>query len=192
MKAVADAVITASTTFREDQVRTYEKAIEKEENESARWVMERILDNARLSQQKRRYPLCNDTGTPHVYIEVGEDAALFEGIFNTAFQGVEKGLRDLPARPMAVKGDQTERIAQLKGLYDDPSKMIPGPFIVENVPGDKVQITVIMLGGGPELRARTYRVYHSRSAERVLREAQDWAVQEAARLGCTCGYENDR
>ena len=182
---VRDAVIEASTTFRSDQIYAYKKAIENETSETAKCVLEMILKNAEVASQKRRYPLCNDTGTPHVYVEIGEERELPSAFFKAIVDGVRKGLRDLPARPMAVKGDPIERIAQIRGLYDDPGMLVPGPFVVENVPGDKISVTVIMLGGGPELRSKSYRIYHFKNAEKVLKEATQWAVDEVGRLGCT-------
>lgn len=183
--SVGDAVISASTTFRDDQTFVYEKAIKNETSESAKWVLTRILGNATVAGQRRRYPLCNDTGTPHVYVEVGEERELAPGFFKAISEGVRKGLRDLPARPMAVKGEPIERIAQTKGLFDDPGMLVPGPFVTEQIPGDRVHVTIIMLGGGPELRGKTYRIYHLKSAEKVLKEAGGWAVEEVGRLGCT-------
>lgn len=185
IEQVRDAVIEASTTFRQDQIDAYKKAIRIEKNEKARWALECILRNAEVAKKKHRYPLCNDTGTPHVYVEMGTDVNLFPGFYNSILEGIKRGLRDLPARPMAVKGRPIERITQKKGLYDDPGQLVPGPFLVEPVSGDKVHITVMMLGGGPELRAKTYRIYHLKNAEKVFKEAAGWAIEEVGRLGCT-------
>jgi fumarate hydratase subunit alpha len=184
-KSVAEAVAIASTTFRDDQIKAYRKAIDAETNPGARWALERILENAAIAREKGHFPLCNDTGTPHVYIEIGDNAEVPRGFFGAVSNGIINGLRTLPARPMAVKGDSMERIGQTRGLFDDPGQLVPGPFVTETVPGDKLRITVMMLGGGPELRARTYRIYHLKNAENVLREATQWAVEEVARLGCT-------
>lgn len=185
VEVVSEAVIVASTKFRDDQIKAYEEAISRETIANARWVLERILENARVAERERRYPLCNDTGVPHVYIEVGREAELPPGFFDAVSKGIQKGERELPTRPMAVMGEEIERIAQTKGLYDDPGKLVPAPFVIENIPGKEVLITVLMLGGGPELRAKTYRIYHLKSGERVLKEAAKWALDEVANLGCT-------
>lgn len=185
VEAISEAVVVASTSFREDQIEAYERAVRREENENARWALQLILDNARISQAKRRYPLCDDTGTPHLYVEVGREVSLPRGFFKALAEGVREGLRRLPARPMAVKGDKIERIAQSRGLYDDPGELVPTPPVIEEVEGDKVKVTVMMLGGGPELRSKTYRIYHLKSAERVFRETASWAVEQVAQLGCT-------
>jgi fumarate hydratase subunit alpha len=53
------------------------------------------------------------------------------------------------------------------------------------VPGDELAVTVLMLGGGPELRSTTFKIFHERSAGKVIREAGKWAAEVASKLGCT-------
>lgn len=86
---------------------------------------------------------------------------------------------------MAVKGDDIERIEQSRGLFKDPAKLTPAPVIVKPISGNRIRITILLLGGGPEIRARTYRIFHKRSMEKVLREAAGWMASEVAHLGCT-------
>lgn len=183
--AVCEAVITASTKFRKDQIQVYEKAIEHETNKNARWVLERILENSRIADEERRFPMCNDTGIPHAFVEIGRDFEIPSGFFDSIKDGVVKGERKLPTRPMAVKGDPMERLAQSKGLYDDPGMLEPTPIVVETIPGNNAYITILMLGGGPEIRARTYRVYHHKDGYSVLKQATNWAIEGVAQLGCT-------
>ena len=44
------AVIDASTTFRDDQLDAYNSAIESETNDNAKWVLELLLENARIAR----------------------------------------------------------------------------------------------------------------------------------------------
>ena len=46
---VADCLMRAGSTFREDQKEAYRKAIADEQLESACWVMRLVLDNALVS-----------------------------------------------------------------------------------------------------------------------------------------------
>jgi len=86
---------------------------------------------------------------------------------------------------MAVRGNDKDRIEQSKGLFRDPAKLSPAPVIVQPVPGKALKITVLLLGGGPEIRAKTYRIFHKRSIETVLKEAAGWMASEMKHLGCT-------
>jgi fumarate hydratase subunit alpha len=182
--AVSNCLVKAGTTFRKDQVKAYKAAIRKEKNSNAKWVFERLLENATVAE-KNVFPLCDDTGIPHVIAEIGETLKLPAGWLNAIYDGIAKGLRIMPGRPMAVRGNDVERIEQSKGLYKDPAKLIPAPVTVRPVPGVAIKITVLLLGGGPEIRAKTHRVFHKRSIETVLKEAATWMASEAKNLGCT-------
>jgi fumarate hydratase subunit alpha len=182
--AVKHCLVKAGTTFRKDQLDAYRNAIRKEKNENAKWVLEKILENAEIAE-KKKFPLCDDTGIPHVFVEIGEEVTLPKGWLSAISNGVVEGLRVMPGRPMAVKGNPVERVEQLKGLFKDPGKLSLAPVIVKSIPGDKLKITVLLLGGGPEIRAKTYRVFHERSIDLVLGEAAGWASSEMKNLGCT-------
>ncbi len=182
--AVGNSLVKAGTTFRKDQWNAYRKAILKEKDRNARWVLERIVEDAKIAE-KRAFPLCDDTGIPHIFVEIGEEMILPKGWVSAIGKGVAKGLRIMPGRPMAVKGNPIERVEQSKGLFKDPAKLSSAPVIVKSIPGNKLRITVLLLGGGPEIRAKTYRVFHKRNIEVVLKEAAGWASSEMKNLGCT-------
>ncbi len=183
-EAVKKCLIKAGTTFRKDQLDAYRNAIRKEKNENAKWVLEKILENAKIAGEKI-FPLCDDTGIPHVFVEIGEEVTLPKGWLSAIRNGVAQGLRIMPGRPMAVKGNPVERVEQSKGLFNDPGKLSLAPVIVKSAKGNQLKITVLLLGGGPEIRAKTYRVFHQRSIDVVLREVAGWASSEMKNLGCT-------
>jgi fumarate hydratase subunit alpha len=182
--AVGNCLVEAGTTFQKDQLKAYKNAIKKENNSNAKWVLERMLENAQIAE-KNTSPLCDDTGIPHVIVEIGDLLALPAGWLAAIHSGIEQGLRRMPGRPMAVKGNEIERVEQSKGLYTDPAKLSPAPIIAKPVSGKNLTITVLLLGGGPEIRAKTYRVFHKRSIKTVLKETADWMVPEMKNLGCS-------
>ena len=181
---IRDAVIEASTTFRKDQFDAYKRALDMETNENTSWMLELLIENAEIAH-KNKFPLCDDTGIPHVLVEIGENVSLPGNFFEDIKLGIEKGLTELPARPMAVRGNDIERIEQSKGLYTDPGKLIPPSFILDKTEADGVNIHVLMLGGGPEIRASTYRVFHKRDNRKVFNEVKTWMKSEVKMLGCT-------
>jgi fumarate hydratase subunit alpha len=184
VSGVGEALVRAGTTFREDQDSAYRQAIDRENNERAAWVLETILENSRIAR-KNRTPLCDDTGIPHLFIELGQEAAPPPDWLSAVHEGIAQGLRAMPGRPMAVRGGDRERIEQSQGLYSDPGRLLPGPALILPVPGNRLKVTVLLLGGGPEIRAKTYRVFHKRSLDRVLETAAGWLAAEAGDLGCT-------
>jgi fumarate hydratase subunit alpha len=147
-------------------------------------MLELLIENAKIAN-KNKFPLCDDTGIPHVLVEIGENISLPANFFEDIKLGIEKGLTELPARPMAVRGNGIERIEQSKGLYSDPGKLIPPSFILDKTEVNGVNIHVLMLGGGPEIRASTYRVFHKRDNRKVFNEVKTWMRSEVKMLGCT-------
>jgi fumarate hydratase subunit alpha len=182
--SVIDCVVKAGTNFRTDQAKAYQRAIRNEINQNAKWALKMIVENFKTAK-KRLLPLCDDTGIPHAIVEIGRKTKLPAGWMMAIEEGIIKGLREMPARPMAVKGNVKERIEQSKGMYKDPGKLTLAPVITKNVQGEKLKITVLLLGGGPEIRAKTYRIYHRRSMNLVLEEAANWITSEIKGLGCT-------
>ena len=181
---IRDAVIEASTTFRKDLLDAYKNAIAVETSENAKWVLELLLENAKIAR-KNKVPLCDDTGIPHVIIEVGDTTSVPGSFFQDIKDGIKMGLKDFPARPMAVKGNPVERIEQSKGLYNNPEKLLTPSFIVDTMKGDGIDIHILMLGGGPEIRAHTYKVFHKRDHRKVFEEVITWLRSEITMLGCT-------
>jgi fumarate hydratase subunit alpha len=187
---VCKALIEASTVLTHDKVCAYEASISGERSERAKWVMGRILESSKISEEKG-YPLCNDTGTPHVYIKAGS-SPLPAHFFESIKGGIALGLRRLPGRAMAVRGEGWKGLEQRQGLYEDPAKVLPPPMVVRSEYKDrdgceKIEVTVLMLGGGPELRSRTYRVFHLNDCYKILGEIKNWALEELPKLGCTPG-----
>lgn len=180
---VAEVVVQASTVFRPDQVAAYKRAIADEVNLHSRWVLEAILENA-YTAEKEKIPLCDDTGVPHLLFDVGEEATIPCGFFSAVKEGVAEGLRWLPGRPMAVLGNDYERITQEAGLSGDSGALMPAPIQVEVVPGDEIRLCILMLGGGPEIRGKTLRVFHKHSMDIVVNEMVSWAREGVAKLGC--------
>ena len=121
---VAQAVITASSHWREDQVACWKKAAERETQPSARWAMDNFLRNAEAADLHHS-ALCDDTGTPHPFLEIGDDAVLPAGFLETMEAGIRDGMNRVPTRPMGVKGNDLERIDQRLGMYDEPGMLMP-------------------------------------------------------------------
>lgn len=181
---VADTLVKAGSTFLQDKKDAYTRAIETETNPQAKWTMEKILDNA-IVAEKNQSPLCDDTGIPHVVLDVGENCAITGEFIESIKEGIRQGLRKLPGRPMAIKGNDYERINQSLGMFEDPAALDTAPFLIRYNKEDKIKLHVLMFGGGPAIRAKTYRVFHKHNTEVVLNEIIDWAKESTKQLGCT-------
>ena len=181
---VADCLVRAGSTFREDQKEAYRKAIANEEIESSCWVMRQVLDNA-LVAEERRSPLCDDTGIPHLFLEVGPGRNVSGEMLQQIQEGVAMGLRQLPGRPMAIRGDDYARIDQSGGLDEDSGALAPSPILIKSVDEDVLRLTIMMLGGGPAIRGITQRVFHKHSVDVVIDEIVNRAIPAVSQLGCS-------
>ena len=181
---VADCLVKAGSTFREDQKDAYRKAIADEPNGQSCWVMQQVLDNAMVAEEKRS-PLCDDTGIPHLFLEVGPKRNVTGELLEQIKEGVALGLRRLPGRPMAIKGDDYARIDQSGGLDEDSGALAPSPILIKPVDEDVLRLTVLMLGGGPAIRGITQRVFHKHSVDVVIDEIVARATEGVSKLGCS-------
>lgn len=181
---VRDALVEAGSTFRKDKKEAYVRAIANEENEKAKWVLETILENAEAAE-KNRSPLCDDTGIPHLVLEIGQNATVSGKMFNAIREGVVEGLRKLPGRPMGIMGNDSQRIDQSGGLNPDSAGVEPAPILLRACNDNVVRLHILMFGGGPAIRAKTYRVFHKHDTCVVLDEIVQWAIEGVAQLGCS-------
>ena len=181
---VRDTLVEAGSTFRADKKEAYRQAIERERNDKARWVLETILDNAEAAEANRS-PLCDDTGIPHLLLEVGTDCAVTGRMLDEIREGVRQGLRMLPGRPMGIMGDDSCRIDQSGGLNPDSAGVEPAPILLRRCEENVLRLHILMFGGGPAIRGKTYRVFHKHDTQVVLDEIVKWAAEGVAQLGCS-------
>lgn len=184
VEKVSRTLIRASSSFLANKKAAYECAIASETNDKARWAMETILENA-LAAEKNHSPLCDDTGIPHLVLEVGPKTAITGSMLDSIREGVRQGLRELPGRPMAIQGDDVQRIDQSLGIEEDPGALEPAPILIRSIKEDTIRLHILMFGGGPAIRGKTYRVFHKHNVQNVLDEIVDWAADSARLLGCT-------
>ena len=181
---VRDALVEAGSTFRADKKAAYARAIANETDGKAKWVLETILENAEAAE-KNRAPLCDDTGIPHLLLEVGREAAVSGYMLDAIREGVAEGLRKLPGRPMGIMGEDSQRIDQSGGLDPDSAGVKPAPILLRGCDEAVIRLHILMFGGGPAIRAKTYRVFHKHDTRVVLDEIVRWATEGVAQLGCS-------
>ncbi|MBR1792805.1 MAG: fumarate hydratase [Bacteroidales bacterium] len=181
---VAQCLIQAASTFREDQKEAYRKAIAEECVEQSCWVMQQVLQNALVAEESHS-PLCDDTGIPHLFLEIGPHDNVDGPMLRSIHEGIALGLRRLPGRPMSIKGNDAERLDQSGGLDEDSGALLPSPILLKPVEHAGVRLTIMMLGGGPAIRGITQRVFHKHSVDVVINEIVSRAKEGVSKLGCS-------
>ena len=181
---VRDTLIEAGSTFREDKKDALKKAIDNETNGKAIWVLNTILENANMAEIHQS-PLCDDTGIPHLVLEVGSECAVTGKMLKDIEEGVKQGLQKLPGRPMSIMGNDEQRIDQSGGLDPDPAGVKHAPILIRECNENVIRLHILMFGGGPAIRAKTYRVFHKHDTQVVLDEIVKWAAEGVKKLGCS-------
>ena len=184
IEKVKNTLVYAGSTFKQDKKDAYCRAIGKEQNETAKWVLQTILDNADAAEEHKS-PLCDNSGIPHLVLDIGPDVAVTGRMLVAIKQGVVEGLRALPGRPMGIMGDDSQRIDQSGGLNPDSAGVEPSPILIRRIEENVVRLHIMMFGGGPAIRAKTYRVFHKHNTQLVLDTIIDWAKEGVALLGCS-------
>lgn len=185
VQKVKQTLVMAGSTFSEDKMQAYCRQIKKENAPLAKWTMENIAENA-IVAKKNQSPLCDDTGIPHIILEVGKKRSISGEFLDAVYEGIREGLVSLPGRPMAIKGNDIQRVDQSGGLDNRSEAVVPAPLMLRYVDDeDRLRLTVMMQGGGPEIRAKTYRVFHKHNMETVIEEIISWAKEVVGQLGCT-------
>lgn len=143
---VVDTVVElfrrAVTELGEDVLEVLRKAYEREDDEVARMNLEAILRNVEVAR-RRGIPICQDTGLPVVFVEIGREFELDFDIGKAIVEGVRKATREIPLRPNAVHPITRENSGDNVGLNM--------PVIYYDiVDGDELKLTVMPKGAGSE------------------------------------------
>ncbi|WP_296012596.1 fumarate hydratase [uncultured Adlercreutzia sp.] len=171
-EAVYDAIRSCATTLRPD----YRAALEKAQAElpadaRAVGVIDRILENARIGEADG-VPICQDTGSVWVCLEVGEDVAVPGNIFSQVNDAVARAYTDGRLRMSLVRD----------ALFDRANTGSNTPAFCELklVPGAGATLHVLLKGGGSDNASRVVMLAPGAGAEGVRRAVLDCVREKAA------------
>ena len=109
-------------------------------------IIDEILENAEIARE-RMLPLCQDTGTAVVHVELGQDAHVTGGYLIDAINaGIEQGYGEGYLRKSIVDHPF--------GARANTGTNAPGVIHTEIVPGDAIHIGFMPKGGGCENMSR--------------------------------------
>ncbi|OPY33843.1 MAG: fumarate hydratase [Methanomassiliicoccales archaeon PtaU1.Bin124] len=137
-ETVLRLIRTAVTTLPADVVGELERSLDIEDTEVAKVQLRTILENIELAERKR-LPMCQDTGVPIFFVSGPNLASIEEGIA----LGVSKATKEVPLRPNVV--DPITRHNRGNNLGEEmPS------IHFERAKGDFLEITYLPKGAGSE------------------------------------------
>ena len=139
-KAVRKLFIEANTVLDEDVIEALHQAQSREESETGRQVLQKIIENADIARRKKM-PICQDTGLAVIFVELGQDVHITGGPLHAA---IEEGVRQAYNEGYLRKSvcDPLSR----KNTTDN----LPAIIHVDIVSGDRLKIVAMPKGGGSE------------------------------------------
>lgn len=130
----------------DDVLDALKRAREKEVSPTGQQILESLLENARIANTEK-IPLCQDTGTAVVFLEIGQDVHITGNNLTEAVnEGIRQGYTEGYLRKSMVSQPFSKRINT-----GDNTPAVIHTFIV---PGDRLKITVLPKGAGSENMTR--------------------------------------
>jgi len=136
---VSDLCIQANWVLRSDVFRALKAAYVKETNKRAKDILGAIVKNAQIAN-KEKLAICQDTGLPCVFVEIGQDVKVVGDLKQTINKGVELGYKRGSLRNSIISDP----------LSRSKSKYTPAVIHIDIVGGDKLKITILPKGFGCE------------------------------------------
>ena len=174
-KTVSQLFQEANFVLSDDVLASLRQARENEESPVGREVIDRILENAKISAGEK-IPLCQDTGTAVVFLELGQDAHIIGGdLYTVVNEGVRQGYDKGCLRKSMVRQPYSQRV--------NTKDNTPAVIHTDIVPGDRLRIIVLPKGGGAENMARLAMLPPARGRQGVI-DFVVKAVDEAGSNPC--------
>ena len=142
-KAVADLCLKANCSLRSDVLKQIKSAYKKETNKKAKAALGAIIENAGIAHQERM-AICQDTGLPLVFVELGQDVKISGDFRKAVIKGIVLGYRKGNFRKSII----CDPLLRGKPAYE-------GAIIhTDIVKGSKVKIAVMPKGFGCENKSQ--------------------------------------
>lgn len=159
----------------EDVLAAIKRARQSEESSVAQDVLDRILENSEIASEEK-IPLCQDTGTAVVFLELGQEIHITGGdLYSAINEGVRLGYDKGYLRKSIVRQPYSARV--------NTRDNTPAVIYTDIVPGDKLKIIAMPKGGGAENMTRLAMLSPSQGRQGIINFVVN-AVDEAGSNPC--------
>lgn len=144
VNAISELCIKINYELDEDVVNCFTASIESEKSQVGKEILELLIENAKIAKEDQ-VPMCQDTGTAVVFIELGQEVRITGGSLTKAVEdGVSNGylegyLRKSMCNPFTRA---------------NTGNNCPPIIHTQIIPGDKLSISIAAKGGGSENMSR--------------------------------------
>jgi len=138
-ESVSELCVLANIDLRGDVLSKLKAAATGENSKRAREILQAIVNNAKVAK-KKRLAICQDTGMPCVFVEIGQDVRVKGDLKAGIIKGVESGYK---------KGFLRNSIVSHPLLRTAPA-YLPPVIHIDIVKGSNLKLTVLPKGFGCE------------------------------------------
>jgi fumarate hydratase subunit alpha len=143
--ALRDLCISINHQMGADMLAALGRAHAAEESEIGRTVLARLLENARVAREEW-FPICQDTGTVVVFLDLGQDVHVTGADLQSAIdEGVRRGYREGYLRASIVRTPLDR---------ENTGDNTPAIVYTRIVPGDRITLGVLAKGAGCDNMSR--------------------------------------
>ena len=174
-EAVSHLFQEACVYLPEDVLAVIKQARESEESPAAQDVLDRILENTEIASAEK-IPLCQDTGTAVVFLELGQEVHITGGdLYSAVNEGVRQGYDKGYLRKSMVRQPYSARV--------NTKDNTPAVIYMDIAPGDNLKVTVMPKGAGAENMTRLAMLSPSQGRQGIVDFVVN-AVDEAGSNPC--------
>ncbi|MDD5129614.1 MAG: fumarate hydratase [Candidatus Omnitrophica bacterium] len=168
IQAVIVLVKQANFLLPKDVLSALHRAYRSEKNSRARTILKAVLDNAAYAK-KENLAICQDTGMPVVFVEIGQDLKISGNLKSAINKGIEEGYKKYSLRNSIV----------IDPLHRSKSGFSPCIIHIDIVPGDKLKLVLLPKGFGCENKSQLKMFKPTAS----LQEIKDFIVGAVKNAG---------
>lgn len=173
-KTVREMCIKVNHFLSEDMDNALKKATENEKSDLGKKILDQLQENLKIAGEDM-IPICQDTGMAVLFVEVGQDVHVADGIIEDAInEGVRQGYVDGYLRKSVVKDPI---------IRENTKDNTPAVIHYSIVAGDKIKITFAPKGFGSENMSRVFMLKPADGIEGV-KNAIMTAVTDAGPNAC--------
>ncbi len=173
--AIHEGIVNITYKLPEDIKKALKDAHDKENNPLAKYVLNQLIINHEIAY-KERTPLCQDTGSIILFMEVGQDVYFTDGyILSAVNKAVSRTTSDKYLRSSMV----LDAIARKNKTDNNP------PVIhIEYTRGNRVKLYIMTKGGGAENTSLSRMLPLSyASKENIKKFIVKWVIEN---VRCAC------
>lgn len=174
-QAVADTVARMvsdiATRVRFDVIQAISDAIPTEQNDRARRILQMIVDNDAIARQDR-VPVCQDTGSVWVYLELGEQEKLPANIFSLVDAAVANAFEQSKLRKSILADALVERV--------NTQTNTPAFKEIAFKLGRGAKLHVMLKGGGSDNASRVVMLAPGAGLEGITEQLISCVVEKAS------------